>query len=135
MKVTERLSRPLSMSTLNQVSQGGLERAAEQDVPEQLTLTGPCCRDTEPIPRTSGQVPPSIPSPEQSATEMDREEAKSGTYNLKRTRGLSRHMLGRVRTKGIEGFLLEACRLVRSSGLLEELTLLQHRRIHGSSDC
>lgn len=31
-------------------------------------------------------------------------------------------------------FLLEACGFVRSSGLLEELALMQNRRIHGSSD-
>lgn len=98
MKATERFSLLLSMSTRNQVSQGGLERAAAQVVPEQLTVTGPCCRETEPILRTSRQVPPSAPSPdEQSATETERKEANSGTYNLKQTRGLSLCRLGRYK--------------------------------------
>lgn len=97
MKLTERLSR-LSTSTRNQASQGGLERAAAQVVPEQLTVTGPCCREREPILRTSGHRPPSASSPdEQSATETVREEANSGTYNLKQTRALSLRRLGRYK--------------------------------------
>lgn len=94
-KVTERLSQPLSTSTRNQVSQGGLERAAAQVVPEQLTVTGPRCRETEPMLRTSEQFPPAASSPdEQLATETEREEANSGTYNLKQTRGLRQCRLG-----------------------------------------
>lgn len=81
-----RLSWLLSTATRNQVSQGGLESAAEQPVPEQLTVTVLCCREVEPILRTSEQFPPSPSSPdEQSATETEREEANSGTYNLRQT--------------------------------------------------
>lgn len=83
LKVTVRLSWLLSTITRNQVSQGGLESTAEQPVPEQFTVTGPCCREEEPRLRISEQLPLSAPSPdEQSATIMDREEANSGTYSL-----------------------------------------------------
>ncbi|TNN81467.1 hypothetical protein EYF80_008239 [Liparis tanakae] len=72
--------------SMNRVSQGGLERVAEQPIPEQFTVTGRCCREVEPSRRTSEQFPLSAPSADrQSATETDREEANSGTYNLGQT--------------------------------------------------
>jgi len=66
------------------VSQGGLKRDAEQLIPEQFTVTGPCRRDAEPSLRSSEQFPFTAASPEeQLATETDTEEENSGTYNLK----------------------------------------------------
>lgn len=66
------------------MSQGGLERAAEQLNPEQFIVIGPFCREAEPSLRTRKQFPISVPSSdEQPATETEREEANSGTYNLR----------------------------------------------------
>lgn len=97
-KVTVRLSSLLSTTTRNQVSQGGLERDAEQPIPEQFTVTGRCCREVEPSLRTREQFPLSAPSSnEQSATETEREEANSGTYNLRQTQICEPVLYGLIR--------------------------------------
>lgn len=134
MKLKERLSWPLSTSTLSQVSQGGGDRAAEHAVPEQLTVTGPCCREAEPSRRTREQPPASDPPPEQSDTDTDREEQNSGTYTLKHTP--RQRTATRNTTKGLPGkpSVLEACRFVWSGGLMEDVSRLQDRSVHRSPD-
>lgn len=80
----------LSTSTRSQTPHGGFSRNAEQPVPEQLTMCGSCCRELEPTLSTREQMAPSAPSAsKQLATEMDNEEANSGTYNLQRKEMMS----------------------------------------------
>lgn len=94
MKVTVRLTWLLSTTTRSQVSHGGLERDAEQLVPEQFTVVGPCCRDSEPSLRSSEQFLPSAASrDQQSVTERASDEANSGTYNLTHKQLRSKQLL------------------------------------------
>lgn len=77
----------LSTTTRNQAFHGGLERDAEQLIPEQFTVVRLCCRDAEPRLRSSEQLRLPDASPdEHSATETERDEANSGTNNLRHKR-------------------------------------------------
>lgn len=84
----------LSTTTCNQVSHGGPERDAEQLLPEQFTVVAPRCGDAEPSLRSSEQFPtPAVPPDEQSLTEMESDEANSGTYNLRHKQLRSQQLL------------------------------------------
>lgn len=85
------LSRALSTTTRNQVSQGGLAREAEHPSPSQFTLAGSRSRELEPRLRAREQFAlPAASAVQQPSTETERDEQNGGTYNLSKNQN-ARH--------------------------------------------